>query len=95
MKTLKNWTLAAQHADHVELLVDERHRFCLYVLENDLFRVLIKREGGLALDRTEHRAAGGCAPEGRDRLSVAGFSLPGYQLRRRAIGWWSARRGCA
>lgn len=52
MKTLKNWTLAAQHADHVELLVDERHRFCLYVLENDLFRVLIKREGGLALDRT-------------------------------------------
>ncbi|MEX0631414.1 hypothetical protein M8494_02095 [Serratia ureilytica] len=52
MKTLKNWTLAAQHADHVELLVDERHRFCLYVLEDGLFRVLIKREGELALDRT-------------------------------------------
>ncbi|WP_373365680.1 hypothetical protein, partial [Serratia marcescens] len=52
MKTLKNWTLAAQYADHVELLVDERHRFCLYVLEDGLFRVLIKRDGELALDRT-------------------------------------------
>ena len=82
MKTLKNWTLAAQHADHVELLVDERHRFCLYVLENDLFRVLIKREGELALDRTWSIAPQEDVPwEGRDRLSVAGFSLPGYQLR--------------
>ncbi|BEM83728.1 alpha-glucosidase [Serratia marcescens] len=82
MKTLKNWTLAAQHADHVELLVDERHRFSLYVLENDLFRVLIKREGELALDRTWSIAPQEDVPwEGRDRLSVAGFSLPGYQLR--------------
>lgn len=81
MKTLKNWTLAAQHADHVELLVDERHRFCLYVLENDLFRVLIKREGELALDRTWSIAPQDVPWEGRDRLSVAGFSLPGYQLR--------------
>lgn len=82
MKTLKNWTLAAQHADHVELLVDERHRFCLYVLEDGLFRVLIKREGELALDRTWSIAPQEDVPwEGRDRLSVAGFSLPGYQLR--------------
>ena len=74
--------MAAQHADHVELLVDERHRFCLYVLENDLFRVLIKREGGLALDRTRASRRRRMCPGGRDRLSVAGFSLPGYQLRR-------------
>ncbi len=80
MKTLKNWTLAAQHADHVELLVDERHRFCLYVLENDLFRVLIKREGELALDRTWSIAPQEDVPwEGarsaqRRRLQPAGLS---------------------
>ena len=81
MKTLKNWTLAGQYADRIELLVDERHLFCLYVLENDLFRVLIKRNGELALDRTWSIAPQTDVPwEGRDRLSVAGFGLPGYQL---------------
>lgn len=79
MKTLKNWTLAAQHADHVELLVDERHRFCLYVLENDLFRVLIKREGGLALDRTRASRRRRMCPRGarsaqRRRFQPAGLS---------------------
>ena len=95
MKTLKNWTLAAQHADHVELLVDERHRFCLYVLENDLFRVLIKREGGLALDRTEHRAAGGCARRGAIGSASPVSACRAISCAGRAIGWWSARRGCA
>lgn len=56
MKTLKNWTLDTQSANHLELLVDNQHRLCLYVLEENLFRVLIKRKGELALDRTEHRA---------------------------------------
>ncbi|WP_127957877.1 TIM-barrel domain-containing protein [Serratia microhaemolytica] len=81
MKTLKHWTLAGQYANHIELLVDQQHLFCLYVLENDLFRVLIKRHGELALDRTWSIAPQQDVPwEGRDRLSVAGFSLPGYQL---------------
>lgn len=83
MKTLKNWTLAAQHADHVELLVDERHRFCLYVLEDGLFRVLIKREGELALDRTWSIAPQEDVPRGarsaqRRRLQPAGLpAAPG------------------
>lgn len=55
MKTLKNWTVDTQSANHLELLVDNQHRLCLYVLEENLFRVLIKRKGELALDRTEHR----------------------------------------
>jgi alpha-glucosidase len=81
MKTLKNWTLAGQYADRIELLVDERHLFCLYVLENHLCRVLIKRSGELALGRTWSIAPQTDVPwEGRDRLSVAGFSLPGYHL---------------
>ncbi len=52
MKTLKNWTIDTQSANHLELLVDNQHRLCLYVLEENLFRVLIKRKGQLALDRT-------------------------------------------
>nr|WP_250999450.1 hypothetical protein [Escherichia coli] len=45
MKTLKNWTLHKQSAHHVELLVDGQHILCLYVLEENLFRVLLKRKG--------------------------------------------------
>ncbi len=62
MKTLKNWTLHKQSAHHVELLVDGQHILCLYVLEENLFRVLLKRKGELALDRTlEHCSGAGCA----------------------------------
>lgn len=52
MKTLKNWLLINEYPDHLELLVDDRHIFCLYVLEPSLCRVLIKRNGELALNRT-------------------------------------------
>ncbi|PHI32327.1 glycoside hydrolase family 31 protein [Budvicia aquatica] len=81
MKTLKNWTLKQQHSDHVELWVDNRHTFCLYVLEQDLFRVLVKQNNTLALDRTWCIAPKDDVPwEGRPRLSVEGFSLPAYRL---------------
>lgn len=81
MKTLKNWTLKQQHPHHVELWVDNRHSFCLYVLEQELFRVLIKQNDGLALDRTWCIAPKEDVPwEGRSRLSVDGFSLPNYQF---------------
>lgn len=81
MKTLKNWTLVSQSNEGIELLVDDRHRFCLYVLENDLFRVLIKRDGELALNRTWSIAPRNDVPwEGRERLCLDGFSLPGYRL---------------
>ncbi len=62
MKTLKHWSLHQQLEHHVELTVDGQHTLCLYVLEENLFRVLLKRRGQLALDRTpEHRSAAGCA----------------------------------
>ncbi|YCI30284.1 glycoside hydrolase family 31 protein [Erwinia sp. PK3-005] len=83
MKTLKNWTLVGEYADRIELQVDGRHLFVLYVLEPSLFRVLIKRHGELALDRTWSIAPEEDVPwEGRDRLSVQGFSLPGYHLQK-------------
>ncbi|MCL7867621.1 hypothetical protein L7H84_28550, partial [Klebsiella pneumoniae] len=52
MKTLKHWSLHQQLEHHVELTVDGQHTLCLYVLEENLFRVLLKRQGQLALDRT-------------------------------------------
>lgn len=68
MKTLKNWTLHKQSAHHVELLVDGQHILCLYVLEENLFRVLLKRKGELALDRTWSIAPAQDVPwEGRSR----------------------------
>lgn len=44
MKTLKHWSLHQQLEHHVELTVDGQHTLCLYVLEENLFRVLLKRQ---------------------------------------------------
>lgn len=81
MKTLKHWTLTQSDKHHVELTVDGEHRLCLYVLEHGMFRVLVKRRGELALNRTWSIAPQNDVPwEGRERESVAGFSLPGFTL---------------
>ncbi|EMC7915128.1 glycoside hydrolase family 31 protein [Enterobacter kobei] len=83
MKTLKNWTVDTQSANHLELLVDNQHRLCLYVLEENLFRVLIKRKGELALDRTWSIAPAQDVPwEGRRRDDVSGFTCPAWTLTR-------------
>lgn len=79
MKTLKNWVLAQKTAEFIELCVDKKHLFRLYVLEQGLCRVLIKQHGELALDRTWSIAPEADVPwEGRPRESSEGFSLPGY-----------------
>ncbi len=79
MKTLKNWTLQKQSSHHVELLVDGQHTLCLYVLEENLFRVLLKRKGELALDRTWSIAPSRTSP-GRAaavKISAVLACLPG------------------
>lgn len=82
MKTLKNWVLQKQLSHHVELLVDGQHTLCLYVLEENLFRVLIKRKGELALDRTWSIAPAQDVPwKGRKREDLSGFTLPAWTLR--------------
>ncbi len=81
MKTLKHWTLEHRGPHHVALKVDDRHLFCLYVLEPAMFRVLVKRQGELALDRTWSIAPTQDVPwEGRPRESLEGFSLPDFTL---------------
>lgn len=81
MKTLKNWTLLKSDANHVELSVDGKHRLNLFVLEQGMFRVLIKRENKLALNRTWSIAPENDVPwEGRNRESLEGFALPGFTM---------------
>ncbi|WP_279029714.1 TIM-barrel domain-containing protein, partial [Gibbsiella quercinecans] len=81
MKMLKHWVLNQHTAEFAELKVDGQHLFRIYVLEADMFRVLIKRQGELALDRTWSIAPQQDVPwEGRPRESCAGFSLPGFEL---------------
>lgn len=81
MKTLKTWTLLKSDAHHVELSVDGKHRLNLFVLEQGMFRVLIKRENKLALNRTWSIAPESDVPwEGRDRESLQGFALPGFTV---------------
>ena len=81
MKTLKNWTLLEQSANHLELLVDSQHRLCLYVLEQNLFRVLIKRKGQLSLNKTWSIAPDKDVPwEGRERDDLSGFTCPTWTL---------------
>jgi len=82
MKTLKSWKLDARSAEHVDLLVDGSHILSIFALESGLFRVLIRRNGSLALDRTWSITPDDTdVPwEGRDRLDCKGFSLPGYEL---------------
>jgi alpha-glucosidase len=65
MKTLKNWVLGQKTAEFIELRVDEKHLFRLYVLEQGLCRVLIKQKGALALDRTGSGRAVGRSPAGK------------------------------
>jgi alpha-glucosidase len=96
MKTLKNWTLQKQAAHHIELLVDGQHTLCLYVLEETLFRVLLKRKGELALDRTWSIAPTQDVPwEGRHREDISGFTCPDWTLSNRTSSWFSPPKRCA
>ncbi|ATI64605.1 TIM-barrel domain-containing protein [Edwardsiella tarda] len=85
MKTLKHWSFNRQSAHHVELAVDGQHILCLYMLEERLFRVVLKRHGALALDRTWSIAPQQDVPwEGRARDDLSGFSLPAWSLEQQA-----------
>ncbi len=81
MKTLKLWTLSKTDSHHVELTVEGKHTLCLYILEQDMFRVAIKRQGAFTLDRTWGIAPEKDVPwEGRSRDDLSGFSLPAFTV---------------
>lgn len=81
MKNMYHWTSLQKTKHGIQLLLEGRHQFNLFVLEPDLFRVLLLKNGQCEQNRTWTVAAGGETPwEGRSRLSLAGFSTPAFSL---------------
>ncbi|WP_428241694.1 TIM-barrel domain-containing protein [Gynuella sp.] len=82
MKTLKHWVLETHDQHQVSLRFDGKHTLRVYVLEQNLFRIVIKRDNQFRLDRTwtvspdKHDTEW----EGRSRDSVEGFTLPEFHL---------------
>ena len=75
MKTLKSWTLARQLPNGVELEVEGRHILRVVALEDQLFRVSLKKDGAWRLPRTWSIAPGeDVAWRGRDRDDMSGFA---------------------
>lgn len=84
MKTLKKWQWEAAHGNEVVLRCDSKHTLHIFVLEQNLFRVLVKKNETLRLNRswTVSPAADDIEWNGRERTSTQGYSLPDYQLQR-------------
>lgn len=82
MKTIKNWNFENQNGNEVIIRCDNKHALHLFVLEDNLIRVVFQRNDELRLDRTWMVAPDGkdVAWEGRERLSTDGFSLPNFTL---------------
>ncbi|KZL27740.1 glycoside hydrolase family 31 protein [Pseudovibrio sp. Ad37] len=81
MKTLGKWSYIATEQNRVDLLVDNKHLLSLFVLEDKLVRVLLRKNGEFRQGRTwSITPAETPVPfEGRSRLSVEGFSLPEFK----------------
>lgn len=77
MKTLKSWTLDRQLPNGIELRVEDRHILRIVVLEDQLFRVSLKKDGAWRLPRTWSIAPESDVPwEGRNRDEMSGFESP-------------------
>ncbi|KUI96578.1 hypothetical protein VRK_42730 [Vibrio sp. MEBiC08052] len=84
MKTLKHWQWDSAQGNEIILRCDAKHTLHIFVLEPDIFRVLVKKNASLRLDRTwtVSPAADDIDWNGRARTSMQGYSLPDYQLNR-------------
>ncbi len=80
MTPLSRATCAGRHADHVRFDFDDGWACRVYVLRDDLARVLFLRDGRLREPRSWMVTTDGCdVPwEGRDRLDTTGFEQPAY-----------------
>lgn len=94
MKSLTNWQAVNVTEEKNNLIVLQcgQHYLHLYVLEDHMIRVLVKRQNQLRLEKTwtiAPKVSDSVSQppfishppfEGRDRLSTQGFSLPDYTL---------------
>lgn len=88
MQTLKNWTLDHENPDGITLSVEDRHLLHIIVLEDDIWRVWLQKNGETTLDRT-WLISPPAAPNdetGRPRASRAGFTCPPFTVAETADG---------
>ncbi|MFC1233854.1 TIM-barrel domain-containing protein [Vibrio sp. F74] len=86
MKTVKQWRFLqqenclSQDRNRIDIECDGRHQLHIFVLEQDIIRVMFKNKGELRLDKTWSIAPGqkDVPWEGRDKYSTEGFSCPSY-----------------
>lgn len=81
MKALKHWSHHTTDGNRIDLEVQNRHLFSIFVLEDDVIRVLLQKNKTLRQDRTwSIQPHGTTVPwEGRSRLATDGFSLPTFK----------------
>lgn len=81
MKALKNWEFGTRSENGIELRVEGRHLLLIRVLENDLIRVSLLKNGHYRLPRTWAIAPAGDVPwEGRHRDDLESFSCPDFSF---------------
>ncbi|MEO9529947.1 glycoside hydrolase family 31 protein [Roseibium sp.] len=81
MKSLKDWQFAGRTGTGFAVDVETRHRLEIRVLEQDLIRVSLLKDGAWRLDRTWAIAPAADVPwEGRPRDDLDGFTCPEFAL---------------
>ena len=58
MKTVKQWRFLQQQNNRIDIECDGRHQLHIFVLEQDIIRVMFKNKGELRLDKTWSIAPG-------------------------------------
>ncbi|MEX0348207.1 MAG: TIM-barrel domain-containing protein [Paracoccaceae bacterium] len=77
MKTLCHWVFEEQSANSFMLRIEGCHLLRVEILEHDLARIRLLKEGTYRLDRSWTVAPEGDVPwEGRARDAISGFSCP-------------------
>lgn len=76
------FSLRQRRGNHIELGSAEGHAAHVFVLEDDIVRVLLLPGNELRMPRSWAVAPGlgDLPPEGRDRFDLSGFSLPAFTL---------------
>ncbi|WP_170327681.1 glycoside hydrolase family 31 protein [Ruegeria arenilitoris] len=81
MKTLRHWTLQHHDQNGLTLLVEGQHLMKIVVLEHNLIRVQLLRDGQWQMDKSWSVAPAGDVPwQGRHREDRSGFACPGCRV---------------
>ena len=86
MKPINNWKLLGAEDNRVNIECDGRHVLHFFVLESNVIRVLLKKNGKLQLENSwcispnDSLNGSEMGWEGRDRMSMEGFTCPDFTV---------------